>query len=250
MNPIVRRLFVLALAIPSIARADCLAPFWQQTSVANIAATSLAAADLNGDGKPDVAGITATAAFVLRNDGAGTFAPPVNVYNGAPRGSLVAADFNGDQRIDLGFAREGALIVLPGKGDGTFDAAIESAITIAPKKLVAARFDGDSALDLAAFDDTAAKLVVFRNNGTGAFTELQTSTITSQATAIAAADLDVDGRVDVVIGYLNRSAPRTRCTSFRRRPAACRGHPCSCSRATISAISRWRTSTAIRRSTS
>ena len=203
---VVRLLFALAIAIPSVARADCLAPFWQQTSVADFAATSLAAADLDRDGKPDVAGLSATAAFVLRNDGTGTFAPPVNVYSGAPRSSLVAADFNGDQRIDLAFARESALIVLPGKGDGTFDAAIESAIGITPKDLTAARFDGDSALDLAAFDATAAKLVVFRNNGTGAFTELQTSTITPEATAMTAADLDVDGRMDAVIGYLNRNS--------------------------------------------
>src|SRR5687768_10617768 len=92
-------LFALALAIPSIARADCLAPFWQLTQVAQLSASSLAAADLDGDGKPDVAGMTATAVFVLRNAGAGTFAAPVNVYSGAPQGSLVAADFNGDQRI-------------------------------------------------------------------------------------------------------------------------------------------------------
>jgi hypothetical protein len=190
---------------PSIG-GGCLAPYWEQTVLTDRAAISVVAADLDGDGKPDIAGITATGAFVLRNDGTGKFANAVDVYSATLGGSIVAGDFNGDRRIDLAFARDGAIIVLPGKGDGTFGAAIESPISIKPAALAAGRFDSDAAIDLVAFDPDAAKLVVFRNNGAGTFTELQTSALHPDAAAIVAVDLDNDGKMDVIVGYGTRSA--------------------------------------------
>lgn len=199
-------LLALVILTASLARAGCQAPSWQPTLLNNLAAASIVAVDLDHDGAPDVAGITATSAFVLRNDGTGTFAPPVTVYSGAPRGTIVTADFNGDGHADLAFAGNNALIVLPGKGDGTFGNAIESAIAIQPAQLAAARLDADTNVDLAAFDAAALKLVTFRGNGAGGFTEVQTSAIASAATVMTVADLDGDGKMDAVIAYQSRTA--------------------------------------------
>lgn len=194
-------LAVLIFLAPLIARGGCQVPCWQPTLLTNRAAFSLVAIDVDDDGASDVAGITATSAFILRNDGSGKFAPPVDVYSGALRGTIVAGDFNGDGHGDLAFAREGAIVVLPGKDGGTFGSAIETTITIQPSAIAAARFTTTNTLDLAVVDATARKLVIFRGNGAGGFTEGQTSAIQPAATALTVADFDADSRNDVVVAY-------------------------------------------------
>ena len=191
---------ILLLGLP-VARAGCVAPYWEPTTLTNRAAISLVAADLDGDGKADIAGITTTTAFVLRNDGTGKFGGPVDVYSGALHAPILAGDFNGDGHVDLAFARDGALVVLRGKGDGTFGTPIESAIGINVTALVAARFDGDNALDLVALDAAAAQLTIFRNSGSGTFTAWQSLSVRPNARVMAAADLDGDGKSDVVVAY-------------------------------------------------
>ena len=192
---------VILVSIVSPAGASCLAPYWQQIPLSDRQPISLATADFNGDGKTDIAGMTASSVFVMLNDGTGKFAAAADVYSGTLSGSLIAGDFNGDGHGDLAFAIAGSLVVLPGKGDGTFGTPVVSAISISPRMLAVARFGSDTSVDLVGFDTNAAKLTIFRNNGSGAFTEWQSVPIRAHATAMAAADLDADGKTDVVIAY-------------------------------------------------
>ena len=62
-----------------------------------------AAADLNGDGNPDVAVLNAasTTIGILLGDGTGTLTPTTSVGSGAGPTWLVTADLDGDQRPDL-----------------------------------------------------------------------------------------------------------------------------------------------------
>src|SRR5204862_447537 len=71
---------------------------------------SVAAADVNGDGKPDLAAAnygSATVSVLLGN-GNGTFQAKQDFATGARPNSVAAADVNGDGKPDLAVANFGA----------------------------------------------------------------------------------------------------------------------------------------------
>ena len=97
---------------------------------------SLAIADFNGDGKPDLAVTNANLGLgntvsILTGKGNGTFNPHVDYTVVNEPGPIVAADFNHDGKIDLAVACEDlantevcpsplSLSILLGNGDATF----------------------------------------------------------------------------------------------------------------------------------
>ncbi len=105
-------------------------------------AVSIAVADVNDDGKPDIVVLNFCAAIascahgsvgILLGNGDGTFQPVVTCcLVGYQSGSLAVADVNGDGRPDLVVANSwqcigcynGGISVLLGNGDGTFGPAI------------------------------------------------------------------------------------------------------------------------------
>jgi len=98
------------------------------------AITDFKAADLNGDGKMDLAAATGTGpgagAYVLLGNGDGTFQPPTfHGVGGGPNGAVAIADLNGDGIPDLVVEGQTAgLAVFPGNGDGTFGLILRFAI--------------------------------------------------------------------------------------------------------------------------
>ena len=62
---------------------------------------SVAMADLNGDGKADLAVASGTGVSVLLNNGNGTFGAPASYGSGTNPVSVAAGDLNGDGKIDL-----------------------------------------------------------------------------------------------------------------------------------------------------
>src|SRR5947199_255438 len=70
---------------------------------------SVAAADVNGDGKPDlvVANRNSNTVSVLLANGNGTFQSAANFATGANPGSVAAVDFNGDNKLDLAVTNAG-----------------------------------------------------------------------------------------------------------------------------------------------
>jgi len=125
-------------------------------------AVSVAVADMNGDGKPDLlvldALTTGEVAGVLLGNGDGTFQPAVNYFTGSggqTEGSVVVADVNGDGKLDLlttdGNSGSSNVRVLLGNGDGTFQAGIAyDSGGSTPIGLAVGDLNGDGLPDVAA----------------------------------------------------------------------------------------------------
>jgi Bacterial Ig-like domain (group 3)/FG-GAP-like repeat len=115
---------------------------------------SIAVADFNGDGKPDIAVANGLTLTMLKGNGDGTFAsstitPTAGFFVSS---AMVLGDFNGDGKADLAFA--GHEFLLLGNGDGTFttapfNAILATSVGSATFQIAAgADFNGDGTTDL------------------------------------------------------------------------------------------------------
>ena len=130
---------------------------------------SVAIADVNGDGKPDLIVAneqqsktdTAGSISVMLGKGDGTFHAAVNYSSGGESAySVVVADVNGDGKLDLVVANgclgsdcsTGSVGVLLGKGDGTFKKVVtykSGAASVFGSQVAVGDLNGDGKLDLA-----------------------------------------------------------------------------------------------------
>lgn len=161
----------------------------------------LAMADLNKDGAPDLisTGHHSTMAVWL-NHGDLTFAPPVP-YWVRPHGETVSlGDFNGDGALDAVVGESiGPIALVVGRPDGTFIAERRPSVdqSIAwTTSVAAADLNGDGFTDLAA---GVENLQVQFGRGNGKFQQLTYYGIGGAISMLRAADLNVDGRPDLVV---------------------------------------------------
>ncbi|MCC6363758.1 MAG: VCBS repeat-containing protein [Bryobacterales bacterium] len=167
--------------------------------------TAVIAADLNGDGKPDIA-VSNWGVDVLMGQGGGTLASAVHYdaldqYNTPlSLSSIVAGDFNKDGKVDIA----GPGYLFRGNGNGTFQAATTFEAGPHPGALAAGDLNNDSKLDLVSAQGTRSTnsgqttVVALLGNGSGGFAVPVPYTSGTNPVAAALADLNGDGKLDLV----------------------------------------------------
>jgi len=179
---------------------------------------SIAVADLNADGKPDLilgdaAGGTLT---VLLGKGDGTFQKPatVTLASSGSVAALAVSDFNADKKVDIVAAiSSGSIFILLGNGDGSFHAPAQITTDTTSPHLLVGDFNGDGKLDLMLREETPRppscrrapcfgldRIFVFNGNSDGTFNVaasvlVQINTSTGN---LATGDFNADGKPDLI----------------------------------------------------
>jgi len=174
-------------------------------------------ADLNGDGRPDVAvaNTFAQSLSIFINQGAFNFTSSERPL-GHPANGVTAADVTGDGKIDLVVAQsfdaeqtqvDGLVSVLPGNGNGTFGAARDFATGVDAFQIVTGDFNRDGVLDIATSNHSAVTAV-----GCGQFASLWDSLTILNGTGggnfIRASDFSIGNQQDLD-GLRHRDTSRT-----------------------------------------
>jgi hypothetical protein len=162
---------------------------------------AVVAADVNGDGYPDLISVGAVVNLtVWTNTGVGTFTLSQSPKVGISPASVAAADVNGDGRVDLISADWGqsTLTVLTNIGDGTFTFSARLQVGFDPGSVVAADVNGDGKPDLICANFNDNNLMVLTNNGTGRFTLSATLGVGNNPLCVVAADVNGDGKLDLI----------------------------------------------------
>jgi hypothetical protein len=185
---------------------------------------SVAVADVNGDGQPDLLVANFWASFqnpngtvgVLLGNGDGTFQSTVAYATGGTGGpnsggSVAVADVNGDGKLDLLTANEGnaTVGVLLGNGNGTFQPVVTySSGGNGANSVAVADVNGDGNPDLLVATSLSTTVGVLLGNGDGTFQSAVTysSGGLNRASSVAVADVNGDGKPDLLAGTCNSSS--------------------------------------------
>jgi FG-GAP-like repeat len=172
------------------------------------------AADLNGDGRVDLAGSNANAASVMLGNGDGTFRPKTDFPIGFQTQAIAAGDFNSDGRMDLMVTLNTpqlSLALLTGTGTGTFNTPtfFPNTSGFDSPAIAATDLNGDGRLDLVVMHNiecfvapctSARSITILLGNGNGTFQTPSEVNVGTGPCSMAVVDLNRDGIKDVAIG--------------------------------------------------
>jgi hypothetical protein len=172
---------------------------------------TVAVADFNNDGKPDiaVANYGSGTVGILYGAGAGGFAPVVTYSTVGNTQGLAIGDFNSDGKPDIATTNwgGGTVGVLLSKSGGGFTATSITTGDSWPDDIAAADFNGDGKLDLVVANGFSNTVRILLGNGSGGFSigNAYNSGV-SWTQGIAVGDFNGDGNKDVVTSGVSSSA--------------------------------------------
>lgn len=181
-----------------------------------LSADAVAVGDVNGNGKADF--VTANASdntiSVLLGNGNGTFGTNHDFATGASPASVALADLNGDGNLDAVTANSAgsSVSVLLGDGNGNFPTHVEYATGANPQSVAIGDLNGDGIPDLVVADanppgSPPGHVSILIGNGGGTFaTHVDLSTVGSRPYSVALADVNGDGRLDIITACMYSDA--------------------------------------------
>jgi surface antigen len=179
----------------------------------------VAVADFDGDGRKDIAA-------TIYNNGSGnqvvifpntstpgslSFALPVTLTTDQGPEGIVAVDLDGDGKPDLAVANASGGTVTIFRNVSTpgalaFTLAAQIFVPATPHRIAVADFDGDGKLDLIVTSNSAEEVTVLHNASSPGIITIDTQTsFTTQSfpNQLAVADIDGDGRPDILVPVSN-----------------------------------------------
>jgi hypothetical protein len=189
--------------------------------------TSAMLADIDNDGDLDVVASKAAlndadplnGIVALKNNGFGMFtSTPIHYSSSLNVGHVITADVNNDSFKDVIYSNIGAfsqgtsISVRLNLGNGAFGSPTSYTVGAGPQGIVAADFNGDGNIDLAVanwgFFGTGTTLSVLLNTGGGAFGTAAAYPAGDAPFRIAAARLDTNSTIDLVVASTSSSAAK------------------------------------------
>jgi hypothetical protein len=165
-------------------------------------AEAILASDLNRDGFPDLVVSVFNGVRIFLGTGDGTFSPAASFVLGffGPFNAVSTdLDQDGIQDLAVGSRFEDWTALLKGNGDGTFQSPVLWPSTDGNRWILAGDFNADAFPDLAADFELGFSVVL--NDRAGRFVLAPSYGGPSGRSALAAADFDEDGDLDLLFGY-------------------------------------------------
>lgn len=176
-------------------------------------ALNFAVGNIRGNGTTDAVVSFNGLLYILKNNGNGTFAAATQVDSQADYESLTVADVNGDGKADIialsgslsfGTLTNAQILVYLSKGDGTFAAPLSVDSIATAQDLIVQDVNSDGKPDLVLLSSSqstgAFSLTTYLGHGDGTFASGTASSLVGSAfTSLASADVNGDGKPDVLI---------------------------------------------------
>ncbi|MFO1054004.1 MAG: VCBS repeat-containing protein [Planctomycetota bacterium] len=182
--------------------------FGSSIELSSYVAWGLGTGDFNGDGYEDLAatsyGWAQHGVHIWLNNHSRGFTNAVTISTlGTPPVAVTSGDIDGDGIVDIAAICEGggyAVDWFHGNGDGTFSTfhVVPNTNSLFGHRIYTGHFDGDTHLDLLATHQQGAMVLLNDPQGTGNLNASSGIPSTDPVYSAAVADLDGDGRDDIV----------------------------------------------------